>query len=125
MRVTSAAVTLKPGIEVEEKKIDTATVRLLTNSERSILNQIADLEEQNKRYFIEQINSFGTETDRQKIEQYALLLTWPDEERLHHAMDDLLNSFRDPKFCGAAKHTCPGCGREIECERAATATSQS
>jgi hypothetical protein len=124
MRIVSPQITLNPGFQVAGKKITTATVRLLTRAEREVLNQIADLDEQNKQYFIAQINSFGGNEDRAYIDDCAKLLLWPDEERLNQAMSDLVMEYRDPRF-KSTKHTCSACGGETECSGAAAAASQS
>jgi hypothetical protein len=121
MRIVSPQITLNPGIEAESKKLTTATVRLLTRAERNTLMQIADLEKQNEEAFVQQIESIGGETDREKISQYVSLLTWPDEERLNGAMTDLATNFRDARFLKSG-HTCPQCGAAIACEGSAAAT---
>lgn len=122
MKIISPQITLNPGFDADGKRIATATVRLLTRAERTVLNQLADLQEQEERYFVEQIQSFGSNEDRNYIEQCVGLLLWPDEERLNEAMGSLIQEHRDPKF-RTNKHTCPGCGREVPCERAISTTS--
>jgi hypothetical protein len=124
MRVISPQIKLNPGFEVGGRPITSSTVRLLTRAEREILNQIADLEEQNKQYFIAQINSFGGNEERAYVEDCAKLLVFPDEERLNIAMNDLVMEYRDPRF-KSGKHPCTACGGETECPGAAAAAGQS
>jgi len=106
MRVISEEITLKPGVEVEGRQVTTATVRLLSDAEVIALNQIEDLEERNRRCFIEQIASFGGETDRETIEALSGLLVVTDEERLQAAMDELMLT-----------HTIESALSEVETER--------
>ena len=120
MRIVGPQITLNPGLDAGGKRVSTATVRLLTFAERDILNQIADLDEQNKAYFVEQIHSFGGNEDRQHVANCRTLLTFPDEERLNHAMNDLIAQYRDPRFKSNG-HQCPTCGADVICERAAPA----
>jgi len=90
MRIISEQITLNPGIEIDGQKITMATVRLLSDAELLALTKIEDPRERSERLFTEQIASVGGETDRGKIEAFAQHLTWPDEERLQRAMDELL-----------------------------------